>query len=1011
MTNSPNLIAEPQWNLSHLPGRVPYIKHILSTLAGCGKGNTGSFWYTKFMLQDPQTAATQACLHDLKSEIEHVAFDRTTRLLFSTDASIYQMMPVGVIWPRHEEEVIAAVEIAHRHQIPLLPRGGGSSLAGQAIGHALILDFSRYMDRVLAFDPERRTVKVQAGALLGRLNKQAAGYGLSYGPDPASADRATIGGVVGNNATGAHSIRYGMTHNHLLGADVVLSDGSTASFASLSEKEWQRASSKSGRIGTIYRAIPDILSTYSQSIQDRFPETFRSVAGYNLKALLEQSVRNPATLLAGSEGTLGIMTSATLNLVPRPEHTHLYLIHFQTLEAALDAVPPILDTDPSAVELMDEMLISLTRQSPKYRRMLDPIQGKPAAVLMVEYAGYDERALHAKARTLQSFGPCVHLPELKEQDKIWKARKVGLGLLLSKRGDAKPITFIEDAAVPVQHLKAYILGLRDFAQDIGVESIALYAHASAGCLRVRPMINLKTEQGLKDMRLLAEKSLQLVLKYGGTTSGEHGEGIARGEFTQGLFGSELMDAFREVKAAFDPDNLLNPGKILDSPRMDDEELLRYGRSYATPHKPAPTRFHFSADHGFDGAVEMCNGAGVCRQLDEGVMCPSFQATREEKHSTRGRANALRHAMTGNLGPEGMTSREVYDVMDLCLSCQACASECPSAVDMAKLKAEFLYHYQQKHGIPIRSRFFANIDRVYRFLQPAAPLVNLLLRLLPGPALRLLGIHPRRSIPPLAREPFTTWFGARPAPHREDPNKQVILFHDTFMEHNHPRIGKAAVRALEALGYHPVVLTDKVDSGRPAVSKGLLDGAKKRADKNIGLLYPYAARGIPIVGCEPSSVIMLTREYPDLLPGRASQSVARAASMLDDFLVQAIHSANNSPAFDNQPRKILFHGHCQQKANFGTQSTRALLESIPNTTVEETDAGCCGMAGSFGYEYEHHHLSLQIAELALAPRIRQAGPETIICAPGTSCRDQIQYTTGRSVKHPIEVFAEALEYAP
>ncbi len=973
--------------------------------------NSVPFWYTISMLQDPQTAATQACLHDLKSEIEHVAFDRTTRLLFSTDASIYQMMPVGVVWPQHEEEVIAAVEIAHRHHIPLLPRGGGSSLAGQAIGHALILDFSRYMDRILAFDPERRTVKIQTGALLGRLNKQAAAYNLTYGPDPASADRATIGGVIGNNATGAHSIRYGMTHNHLLGADVVLSDGSKASFSALTDKEWQRASSKSGRVGAIYQAIPYILSSYSPFIRERFPETFRSVAGYNLKPLLEQSVKNPATLLAGSEGTLGIMTSATLNLVPRPEHKHLYLLHFQTLDAALDAVPPILETDPSAVELLDEMLISLTRQSPQYREMLEYIQGQPAAVLMVEYAGYDERALHDKAHTLQAYGPSLHLPDLADQEKVWKARKVGLGLLLSKRGDTKPITFIEDAAVPVQHLKAYTLGLRKFAREIGVESIALYAHASAGCLHVRPMINLKTEQGLKHMRLLAEKSLQLVLKYGGTTSGEHGEGIARGEFTEGLFGPELMDAFQEVKTAFDPNNLLNPGKILDSPRMDDEELLRYGSTYATPHKPARTRFHFAQDHGFDGAVEMCNGAGVCRQLEDGVMCPSFQATREEQHSTRGRANALRHAMTGNLGPDGMTSREVYDVLDLCLSCQACASECPSAVDMAKLKAEFLFHYHQEHGVPFRSRLFANIDRVYRFLQPVAPLVNLFLRLVPGSTLQVLGIHSRRSFPPLARERFTTWFKNRPSPFQGDQDRQIVLFHDTFMEHNHPHIGKAAVRALETMGYQPIVLTDKVDSGRPAVSKGLLNGAKKRAEKNLALLYPYAARGVPIVGCEPSSVIMLTREYPDLLPGRASQAVAQAASMLDEFLVQAIGSANTPLSFDNQPRKILFHGHCQQKANYGTDSTRALLESIPNTEVEETDAGCCGMAGSFGYEKEHHHLSLQIAELALAPHIRRTAPQTMICAPGTSCRDQIQYTTGRTVQHPIEVFADALQNSP
>lgn len=950
---------------------------------------------------------TQEFISDLRRHVAEVAFDHLTRVLFSTDASVYQVMPVGVAWPRNTEEVIAAVETAAQHNVPVLPRGGGSSLAGQAIGQALILDFSRYMDTILEINPEARTVRVQPGVLLGHLNRTLKPYGLKYGPDPASGDRATMGGIIGNNATGAHSLAYGLSHNHLLSAETVLSDGSPVKFQEADPQTWKTRGARSGLEGAIYQAIPTILSDYAPPIATRYPNTFRTVAGYNLNVLAQQTNPNPASLLAGSEGTLGIITAATLNLVPRPSQIYLYLVHFQNMRAALEAVPTILETDPYAVELIGKMLIDLARSKPTYRKLLTAIQGEPEAVLAVEYSGTSKQELAEKQEQLTPFGQVVPLPDPAEQDKIWKARKVGLGIIQSTRGDNKPTTIIEDAAVPVEHLADYALEIRRFAKELGVERTALYAHASAGCLHIRPMVSLKDPEGLRQMRLLAEKSLELVQQYGGTTSGEHGEGMLRAEFSERLFGPELTEAFHRVKQAFDPQNLLNPGKIVHPPRMDDESLMRYGTDYHTPHAPQETVFSFQEDHGFDGAVEMCNGAGVCRKLDEGVMCPSFMATRDEKHSTRGRANALRAALTGRLGPEGLTSQELYEVLDLCLSCQACQSECPSTVDMSKLKAEFLHHYYREHGVPLRSWVFANIETLNKLAAPFPRLANAVLS---GPGRVLfnaLGIHPERQMPAFAAQRFTTWFKHRKSALPVSSKKKVVFFHDTYMEHNHPHIGQAAVEVLEKMGYQPLVLDKKVDSGRPAVSKGLLPKARRLAEKNIALLAPYAEQGLPIVGCEPSSVVMLVKEYRSLVPGPESDRVAEAAFCLEDFLIEEARIETMDLAFDQRPRHVLFHGHCQQKANFGTENTRKLLELIPNCTVEDSESTCCGMAGAFGYEKEHYDLSIQIAELGLAPKVRAAAPETIICATGTSCREQIGDTTSRNALHPIEVFAQAL----
>jgi len=967
------------------------------------------------MKQFPIPQIPEDFAHALHESLSDVRFDWVTRLLYSTDASLYQMFPVGAAVPRDVDEIAAAVEIAAAYGVPVLPRGGGSSLAGQAVNHALVLDLSRHLDRIVEIDPEARTATVQPGITLGRLNRELHAYGLAFGPDPASSDRATVGGVLANNATGAHSIVYGMAADHVLSTEVILSDGSCTRFEALNGGGWETRGQRAGLEVAIYRTLSDVLKRYAEPIATRYPRIFRHVAGYNLNRLATAQTPNLAELIVGSEGTLGIISEATLNLVPVPAKKWLVLVHYAELGAALAAVPAILESDPYAVEMVDRMLLDLTRDGLEYRHLLNFIEGDPEAVLMVEYAGDDERLLADRVEALRGIltrdahrGSVVVVKKPADQNVVWAARKVGLGILMSNRGDAKPIPAIEDAAVPVEHLAAYVQDIGDYAQEVGVGRMAVYAHASAGCMHIRPVVNLKTEEGIRQMRQIAGRSAELVLRYGGTTSGEHGEGIARGEFSELLFGPELIRAFREVKRAFDPENLMNPGKMFNAPPMDDQSLLRYGSDYETPYELSDTVFSFEADGGFAGAVEMCNGAAVCRQLEGGVMCPSFQATRDETHSTRGRANMLRAAMMGLLGPDGMTSQELYDVLDLCLSCHACKSECPSAVDMARLKAEFLFNYQQEHGVPIRSWLFGNIAQLNRIAQPFASTVNRIFGGPGKPALAALGIHPEREFPRYAPKSFSRQF-------REDRGEQpgeimgqpVVLFHDTFMEHNDPQIGQAAVRVLEAAGYAPVLLKEKKCCGRPAVSKGLLKKAARLGRHNVALLTPYARAGIPIVGCEPSCMAMLADEYRDLVPGEESRLVAESVMMIDAFLFRELNAGRIKLAFDGRPRRVLFHGHCQQKAIFGIEETVGLLRLIPNCTVEVIESGCCGMAGSFGYEKEHYDLSIQLAEMSLAPAIRAADPEVIVCATGTSCREQIFHTTGHRALHPIEVLAGAL----
>ncbi len=928
---------------------------------------------------------------------DFVAADRMSRILYSTDASNYQIMPLAVTFPRAADDVVAIHEVARQFGAPVLPRGGGSALAGQAVGEAIIMDFTRHMRRVRAVNAEARTVDVEPGMILGLLNQQIAPLDLMFGPDPASAERAAIGGIIGNNATGAHSIRYGMTADHVNRLQVVLADG---------ELVWLDAATSG--LQRIRRAVGELVAQHAPLIKARYPKTWRTVAGYALDKIDPDAV-NLNWLLCGSEGTLATVTRAELRLVERPkiENKRLALVHFDSLRAALEATPRILELEPAAIELMDKFLLDKTRAAAGYRDRLTFVEGDPAAILLVEFVG-EERELDAKIADLKAqlrrLGYRGALPiaaTAAQQDDVWTVRKAGLGLMMSERSEAKPISFIEDAAVPVESLADYIADVERIIYDNDT-TYAIYAHASAGCLHIRPLINLKTIKGRAQYRRIADAVAQTVKKYQGAITGEHGQGIARGEYSEALFGPELTDAFRAVKSAFDPQNMMNPSKIIDAPPMDSAELLRYSPEYKVIE--LNSRYDWSADNGFAGAVEMCNGAGVCRKEAVGTMCPSYHATLDEAHSTRGRANALRAAISGAL-PQGLGEPALKAVFDLCLGCKACASECPSAVDVAKLKSEFLAAWHDRQGLDRRTRLFGNIHRVNRLAGALPRLSNYVMGHTLGKlGAALLGLPLERPLPKYAARRFSA---ERYAQHSAP---DAILIIDTFTEWNQPELGRAAIKLAERLGLRLNTrrLPGQACCGRPAISSGLLDSAKGMAQANVLGLQQDAGE-TPYLFLEPSCLSAFTDDYLSLVEPSlqaAAKSLARRCQSAAAFFAAELTKRAGTLAWKTDLPPILLHGHCHQKALWGTAATLKLLRAIPGATVSELNTGCCGMAGSFGYEQPD--LSLKIAEDRLLPAIR-ANPGALIAAPGTSCRAQID-DAGHQAQHPLELVCAALAYS-
>ena len=939
-------------------------------------------------------------------------FDETARVLYSTDASIYEIEPLGVAYPAHAEQVSRILRYAYERGIPVTPRGGGTSLGGQAVGRSIQVDFSRHMNRILEVNVEEHWARIQPGVVLDELNAHLKPMGLLFAPDVSPSNRANVGGMIGNNSCGSHSIIYGKTIDHVLELNVVLSDGTETVFKPVGDREYGEKSGMGGLEGRIYREIRRIAHENRDEIEARYPKIMRRVGGYNLDAFVDEGPFDPCKMIVGSEGTLVAVTEARINLVTLPSHTGLNICHFSDLIESMEATVEILKTDPSAVELTDKTILDLAKDSPAAAGQRDFIEGDPEAILMVEYYGETADEVSERMDALESLlkkknlgYACVRAMTPASQANAWGLRKAGLGLLMGMKGDTKPTTFVEDTAVSPEKLPEYIRQFRDIVSKHGTVA-SYYAHASVGTIHIRPLINLKKADDIVRMRAIAEDIRDLVLAYGGAMSSEHGDGLVRSEWNEKMFGTRLYEAFKAVKAVFDPNGIMNPGKIIANQKMTDN--LRFGPAYQA--EEINTYFDFSGDGGLSRSIELCNGVGACRKKLVGTMCPSYIATLDEEHSTRGRANVLRAALSGKLDGEGFTSQRVYEALDLCLECKGCKGECPSNVDMAKMKYEFLAHYYEKHGLPLRNRVFGRIETLNRLGSAFAPLSNRVLnhpwhkRILE----RAIGVDRRRSLPEFAEETFEQWFYHRnPDSVGDRDGPTVVFFPDTFINYSEPHIGIAAVEVLESAGYRVVLADPRACCGRPLISKGMLRQAREAARYNISQLERYVDRGWAIVGCEPSCVMTFRDDYRDLVNDPRTDRIADSIFMIDEFLAREQAAGRLSLPVKRLDRTISLHGHCQQKAIAGTGSTVAALELVPGYEVTTLNTGCCGMAGSFGYEREHYDLSMKIGEDRLFPAIRNADDRTEFAATGTSCRHQIADGTGRTAHHPIELIRAAV----
>jgi FAD/FMN-containing dehydrogenase/Fe-S oxidoreductase len=929
-----------------------------------------------------------------------VRFDKISRFIYSTDASIYEIEPLGVVLPRTHEDVFATMEVAREFGAPVLPRGAGTSLAGQTVGKAVVMDMSKYLNKVLEVNTEERWALVEPGVVQEQINLHVKPMGFLFGPDTSTANRATLGGMIGNNSAGSHSIVYGKTIDHVLETHVVLSSGERRVFGDMKFEDAARMTGLEGRIA-------DIVNRNRDEIDRRFPRIQRRVSGYNLDEFVRNGKFNLSKLVVGSEGTLAAVHQAKVRIEPRPPATALCVVHFKDIVESIRASDVVLPFKPSAIELVDDLILNLARGSLELSRQMDFVDGNPGALLLVEFYGESEAELKSKIESLEAalkrenYGYAyVRAFDAAEQTRIWKLRKAGLGLLLGMKGERKPIAFVEDCAVEPSKLPEFFVRFREVIHKYDTTA-GYYGHASVGCLHIRPLINTKDRREIQVMKDMTDEITDLVIEFGGSMSGEHGDGLARSHLNEKLFGSQIYKAFQEVKQAFDPDNRMNPGKIVNAPPMT--ENLRYGEKYGTV--ALKTHYDFSKEGGLATAIELCNGAGVCRKKNEGTMCPSYMVTLEDQHSTRGRANYMREILSGKADIKEFSGKGLYDVLDLCLECKGCKAECPSNVDMAKLKYEFLAQYNESNGMPLRSRFFAGIHSLSKAASRWPGMANAMMASSPvrGILDRYLGIDARRKLPVIASETFESWFKKRSAPALANSVGRVVLFHDTFVDFNYPEIGKATTRLLEAAGYE-VAIVDRQCCGRPMISKGLPEKARANAAFNVEKLRPFVERGYSVVGCEPSCIFTFRDEYPDLLKGDAVARVAGAAFLLEEFIVHEKKEGRWKLELKRQTKKALIHGHCHEKALIGS---RFLKEAISMAyPVEEIDSGCCGMAGSFGFEKEHYDISMAIGQRRLFPAIEKQS-DAIVVAPGVSCRQQVEHATGRKALHPAEALVAAL----
>lgn len=970
-------------------------------------------------------------LKKLKKEFDgDIYTDNASRIQYATDASAYRELPTAIARPRHKEDIRKLVLFAAGHNVPLIPRGAGTSLAGQVVGDGIVVDVSRYMNKILEINPEEKWALVEPGVVLDELNMEVARHGLFFGPETSTANRCVMGGMVGNNSCGAHSLIYGSTRDHTLSLDVILSDGSEATFGPMSKKEFEQKQNGNTLENKIYKNIASILSLpdNQKEIRQEYPdpEIERRNTGYALDMLLESEPFsgndepfNFCRLLAGSEGTLAFTTKIKLNLVPLPPKTKgLLCVHFEKLEDAFYANLIALKHKPGAVELMDDVILQQTKDNLTQRRNRFFVKGDPAAILIIEFARETKDEIleiaDAVEHDMKEAGYGYHFPRVFGDDipKVWTLRKAGLGLLSNIPGDAKPVSLVEDTAVNPEVLPDYIAGFKSILAKYNLSAV-YHAHIATGELHLRPVLDLKKTEDVELFHKVALETAKLVKKYRGSLSGEHGDGRLRGEFIPLMVGEHNYNLMKEVKHTWDPHYIFNPGKIVDTPSM--KTSLRYEPGSKT--KGIDTIFDFSHEKGMMRAVEKCNGSGDCRksELIGGTMCPSYMATRDENTTTRARANTLREFLTHSPKKNPFDHREIYEVMDLCLSCKGCKSECPSSVDIAKYKAEFLQHYYDANGIPLRTKAIAYISQLNRLGMIIPNITNFFFtnKALSGIQKNILGFAPKRSIPLLYKFTMRTWLQRRLPEINPNGNSigKVCLFVDEFTEYNDTEIGMKAVELLTRLGYR-VHLANHKESGRTFLSKGLIRKAKTLANYNVNALKDIISEDMPLVGIEPSGILTFRDEYTELVDKplvEDAKKLAKNTLMLDEFLEKEIKAGKiNSSNFTSEKKKIKLHGHCHQKSLASTTPTKFMLTLPENYEVEEIKSGCCGMAGSFGYEKEHYDVSMKVGELVLFPEVRKTPVETLIAAPGTSCRHQIKDGTGRRAYHPVEIMWEALK---
>ncbi len=984
--------------------------------------------------------------NQLRRELRgEVLFGRADRGRYATDASIYQIMPLGVVVPRDQDDLALALAIARHHDMPVLARGAGTSQCGQTVGEALVIDNSKYLNQVIEFDAQARSIVVEPGMVLDHLNAWLKPHGLWFPVDVSTAAQCTIGGMAGNNSCGSRSIEYGNMVHNVLGIDAVLADGSAGYFTRLPEMPGQ------GRIGEIVEGVRRIASRERAEIVERVPKVLRRVAGYNIdlfdcqnpRAYTDDGVANLAHLLVGSEGTLAYSRRIRLALQPLPAHKTLGVVNFPRFYDAMDMTQHIVKLGPTAVELVDSTMIALSMGNPAFRPVIaKALVGQPAAILLVEFSGESRDEQISRLRQLVELmadlglpGSVVEMPEAAEQKALWDVRKAGLNIMMSMKGDGKPVSFIEDCAVPLEHLAEYTSQLTEVFHKYGTEG-TWYAHASVGTLHVRPILDMR-RGGAVDMREIADAAAVLVRKYKGAYSGEHGDGLCRGEWVAWQYGPRINAAFGEIKQLFDPDNRFNPDKIVRPPKMDDERNFRFPARYRE--QPYAPRLDWSAwnvvrdpltgEEGSPGSggdqtgglaklVEMCNNNGHCRKFDAGTMCPSYRITRDEKHVTRGRANTLRLAISGQLGSAGLASPEVKEVLDLCVSCKGCKRDCPTGVDMAKVKIEARAAWTAQHGTRLRERLIAGLPAYAPLAGRAGGLLALAERipLLSGWAKGRLGLAPQRSLPRLVPSFLA---GVRRPEDRADNSqdtREVLLFVDTFNNHMEPDNARAAQRVLEAAGYRVHFNTGAgarpLCCGRTYLAAGMVDQAKAEARRTLDTLLPFVTRGVPIVGLEPSCLLSLRDEFLDYGYGEEARQLAAASFLFEEFLHAEQQAGRLKLDLKPLPSgKLLVHGHCHQKAFDAFKPVPAVLKWIPGAEVEVVESSCCGMAGSFGYEAEHFEASMAMAELSLLPAVRKAGEDVVVVADGTSCRHQIHDGAQRTAMHVARVLAAALDGTP